>query len=142
MSDQLHGIIGDQPLARQNALFAGDEIRSINKTFRLVFQNDGNLVLYIDDSIGNPNAGLIDRAVWSAYTENHAASYAIMQWDGNFVVYDSFNNHFFDTGTSGNPGAFIIIQDDGNLVVYASDGLTPLWWSHTSVGEAPGANAA
>jgi len=143
MSDQLHAIPGNQPLPLQNALFTGNELRSINGTFQLVLQeSDGNLVLYINDSIGNPDSGLINRAIWSAYTQNHAASIAIMQDDGNFVVYDSFQNPFFNTGTQGNPGAFIIIQDDGNLVVYAGDGLTPLWQSGTSAAEAPGVNAA
>lgn len=144
MTDQLHAIPGtnNAPVPHRNALFGGNEIRSINGTFQLVLQvNDGNLVLYINDPIGNPNSGLINRAIWSAYTQNRAASFAVMQDDGNFVVYDSFQNHFFDTKTNGNPGAFIIIQDDGNLVVYASDGLTPLWQSGTSATEAFGVNA-
>jgi len=145
MSDQLHAIpnTNNQPVPLQNALFAGNELRSINGTFQLVLQqSDGNLVLYIDDSIGNPNADMIDRAVWSAYTQNKAASIAVMQDDGNFVVYDSFQNPLWSTGTFGNSGAFIILQDDGNLVVYASDALTPLWQSVTAVSEAPGVNAA
>ena len=145
-TDQLHAIPNtnprNQPLANQNALFGGDELRSFNGTFQLVFQeSDGNLVLYIDDPSENPNAGLINSAIWSAFTQNNSASYAIMQDDGNFVVYDSFGNHFFKTDTQGNPGAFIILQDDGNLVVYAADGVTALWQSITSAGEARGSNA-
>lgn len=145
MSDQLHAIpnTNNQPVPRQNALFRNDELRSMNGTFQLVLQdNDGNLVLYIDDPIGNPNAGLIDRAVWSPYIQDQGAAIAVMQDDGNFVVYDDAQHPLWWTGTSGNSGAFIILQDDGNLVVYASDGLTSLWQSSTSVGEAPGVNAA
>lgn len=144
MSDQLHAIFnnGNQPVPLLNALFGGNELRSVNGTFQLAFQEaDGNLVLYIDDSLANPNSGLINRAVWSAFTQNKAASLAIMQDDGNFVVYDSFQNPLFDTHTNGHPGAFIILQDDGNLVVYDGDGVTPLWQSVTSVAEAPGVNA-
>lgn len=143
MSDQLHAIPGNPPTPLANTPFGGNQLVSMNGTFQLVLQaNDGNLVLYINDSFTNPDAGLINRAIWSAFTQNQAASIAIMQDDGNFVVYDSFQNPLFNTGTNGNPGAFIIIQDDGNLVVYASDGLTPLWQSATSAAEAPGVNAA
>jgi bacillolysin len=147
MSDQLHAIpnTNNQPVPHQNALFRGDELRSINGTFQLVLQDaDGNLVLKIDDSMGNPNAGLIDRPVWSPYVQDRGASIAVMQDDGNFVVYDDAQprNALWWTGTNGNNGAYIILQDDGNLVVYASDGLTVLWQSRTSVGEALGVNAA
>jgi hypothetical protein len=145
MSDQLHAIpnTNNQPVPKQNALFRGDELRSINGTFQLVLQeNDGNLVLYINDSIGNPNADWINRAVWSPRVQNQGAAIAVMQDDGNFVVYDDAQHPLFNSGTNGNPGAFIILQDDGNLVVYASDTLTPLWQSATSVAEAPGVNAA
>jgi hypothetical protein len=144
MPDQLHAIFNNanQPVPLQNALFGGNELRSVNGTFQLVLQEaDGNLVLYINDSLGNPNAGLINRAVWSAYTQGKAASYAVMQDDGNFVVYDSFQNPLFDTQTNGHLGAFVILQDDGNLVIYDLDGVTPLWQSVTSVAEAPGVNA-
>ena len=145
MPDQLRPIFnnGNQPVPLVNALFTGNELRSANGTFQLLFQEaDGNLVLFIDDPLTNPDAGLINRAIWSAFTQNHAASIAIMQDDGNFVVYDSFQNHFFDTHTNGHPGAFIILQDDGNLVVYDADGVTPLWQSQTSAAEAPGVNAS
>ena len=145
MPDQLHAIFnnGNQPVPLVNVLFTGNELRSANGTFQLAFQEaDGNLVLYIDDPLANPDAGLINRAIWSAFTQNQAASIAIMQDDGNFVVYESFQNHFFDTHTNGHPGAFIIMQDDGNLVVYDADGVTPLWQSQTSAAEAPGANAS
>ena len=145
MPDQLQPIPGNPPSPLQNALFSNNnnELRSFNQTFQLLFQeNDGNLVLYISDPPGNPNANMINGAVWAAYTQGRAASIAIMQDDGTFVVYDSFQNPLFSTNTSGNPGAFIILQDDGNLVVYANDGVTPLWASQTSAAEAPGVNAS
>jgi hypothetical protein len=145
-TDQLNAILNtnNQPVPLQNALFGGDELRSVNGTFQLVLQlTDGNLVLYIDDAggnPGNPNAGMIDGPIWSAGTQNRAAGFAVMQDDGNFVVYDSFENWLWASHTQGNSGAFVILQDDGNLVVYASDGITPLWQSRTAASEAPGNN--
>lgn len=48
---------------------------------------------------------------------------AIMQPDGNFVIYDKRSGSdkaIFNTGTQGNGGAFFALQQDGNLVVYSS----------------------
>jgi hypothetical protein len=140
----LRPIPGNSPLANLNALFLGDVLTSFNGTFQLVLQrSDGNLVLQINDPPSNPNAPKINRPIWSAYTQNRGADIVLMQDDGNFVVYDSFRNPFFNTGTFGHPGftGFIIIQDDGNLVIYDSDQVTPLWQSGTSAAEAPGVNA-
>ena len=53
---------------------------------------------------------------------------AIMQPDGNFVVYDNRTGKdkaIFYTGTHGHSGAFFALQQDGNLVVYS--GSTPLY---------------
>jgi hypothetical protein len=145
MPDQLHPIInnGGLPVSLLNALKPGDEIRSFNATFQLSLQSsDGNLVLSIADPAGNPNFGLINRPIWAAYTQNKGAAYAIMQQDGNFVVYDGSKNPlWWPKGMPLHSGAFIILQDDGNLVVYAPDKRTPLWASSTSAAEAPGANA-
>ena len=91
--------------------------RSPNGRYRLALQMDGNLVLY-DDELGT--------ALWSAGTEGTAAGQAVMQNDGNFVVYDARNVAIWSSGTAGNPGARLAIQDDGNLVVYRADGQ-PLW---------------
>ena len=47
---------------------------------------------------------------------------AIMQNDGNFVVYQKIGNTEkvrWHTHTSGNNGAFLALQQDGNLVVYS-----------------------
>lgn len=48
---------------------------------------------------------------------------AVMQSDGNFVVYDKRSGSdkaIFNTRTQGNSGAFFALQQDGNLVVYSS----------------------
>ena len=58
---------------------------------------------------------------------------AIMQPDGNFVVYDNrtgTDKAIFNTGTQGNNGAFLALQQDGNLVVY--QGKKPVFNTGTS----------
>jgi hypothetical protein len=56
-------------------------------------------------------------------------AYAVMQGDGNFVLYDSEENSVWSTSTASNPGARLSIQNDGNLVVYSSTDsvLWALW---------------
>jgi len=44
--------------------------------------------------------------------------HAIMQTDGNFVVYGSTGSAIFSTGTAGTNGVIVRVQDDGNFVVY------------------------
>jgi len=56
--------------------------------------------------------------------------WAVMQGDGNFVVYDSANGQaLWSTGTS-TPGSYIVMQGDGNLVVYSPGGVAQ-WSSGT-----------
>jgi hypothetical protein len=84
-TDQLHAIpnTNNQPIPRKNAPFLGDEIRSFNGTFQLLIEeNDGNLVLYIDDPNTNPNSDQINAAIWSSQRPNQGASIAVMQDDG------------------------------------------------------------
>jgi len=100
------------------ALGLHDELRSGNNRFALIYQGDGNLVLYRDDG----------RPLWASQTAGTAVGQAVMQDDGNFVIYDAYGNGMWHTGTSGNPGAVLHLQDDGNLVVYAASGA-PIWAS-------------
>ncbi|MDR7307907.1 hypothetical protein J2X15_003212 [Rhodoferax saidenbachensis] len=87
---------------------------------------------------------------------------AVMQGDGNFVVYRAngtpkwatgtdgraiggiimqgdgnlvmydSNGPVWASGTDGHPGAVLVMQDDGNLVIYGVDG-TPLWATGTNI---------
>lgn len=56
---------------------------------------------------------------------------ALMQSDGNFVVYAPGGRPVWHTGTFGNPGARLVMQSDGNLVVYNTAGV-PVWNTRTS----------
>lgn len=166
----------------------------------LAMQTDGNLVIYVDDSVAwplwatmtsGPNSKLVmqsdgnlviysgSRPLWSTKTgkirydvlpsgatlksgqaliSSDGRYTAIMQADGNFVVYGPGNTVLYVTGTSGAlgaylvmrtngmaslynkqgsilgtlggniPGSYMVMQSDGNLVIYTKSGQAA-WWS-------------
>jgi hypothetical protein len=54
---------------------------------------------------------------------------AVMQPDGNFVVYPNdgtYSNPLWQSNTAGNNGATLAMQSDGNLTIYAMNG-TQIW---------------
>lgn len=104
-------------------LYPDEMITSENGNYHLVYQTDGNLVLY--DATDNQNWV----ALWSSGTNIYSAGFAVMQSDGNLVVYDSGMVARFNTESAGNEGAYLVVQSDGNLVLYALDG-TVLWTRH------------
>lgn len=89
---------------------------SNNSRYYLIFQNDGNLVLY-------NRAGA---SIWDAKTTNRGTR-AVFQEDGNLVVYTPGNGVAFSTNTNGRRANKLTVQDDGNLVVYNRS--NPLWAS-------------
>jgi hypothetical protein len=95
------------------ALLPGQSLTSANGRYRLLYQSDGNLVLY-DDAEGT--------ATWSSDTIEGGAGQAVMQGDGNFVLYDAQGSPVWFTETGGNPNARLVLQIDGNLVVYSAGG--------------------
>lgn len=54
---------------------------------------------------------------------------AILQSDGNFVVYGAFRP-IWSTNTSGTGADRLVLQNDGNLVLYR--GTTPVWSTQTA----------
>jgi len=54
--------------------------------------------------------------------------FAVMQHDGNFVIYDAGGSPMWSTRSGGNPGARLEIQRDCNVVVRAPGG-DPIWAS-------------
>ncbi|SDI94076.1 D-mannose binding lectin [Frankineae bacterium MT45] len=58
---------------------------------------------------------------------------AIMQPDGNFVVYGPFSNVMWMSNAGGRPGARLVLQGDGNLVEYSPANI-PLFFTATSAG--------
>jgi len=96
-------------------------ISSRDGRFSLVMQTDGNLVLYRNGA---------SQALWASDTNGKQVGFAIMQGDGNFVIYAPGGAALWAAGTHGNPGSPLILQDDGNLVIYAP-GNKAIWASNT-----------
>lgn len=120
------GILYDKLLPGQvisdNAL-----LESGNRTYQLIMQADGNLVLY------KKNQG----AIWSTSTSGSGV-WATMQSDGNLVVYSAASVALWNTQTGGTSGARLILQDDGNLVIYKD--ATAIWdRNHGKLGGGGGA---
>lgn len=104
-------------LASGGQLLPNQSVTTSDGTHRLVYQGDGNLVLY-------RTAG---GAAWASGTAGRTVGVAAMQGDGNLVVYDAASVPRFNTMTSGNPGAQLYF-DAGRLHVIARNG-TRLWSS-------------
>jgi exopolysaccharide biosynthesis protein len=92
---------------------------SDNGQYYLLFQKDGNLVLY------NRSA----RPLWESKTTNRGTQ-AIFQSDGNLVVYAPGNRPIFSSNTNGKRATKLSVQNDGNLVIYNRS--SPVWASNTS----------
>lgn len=95
--------------AGQN-LAVGQRLESSNG-YALTLQDDGNLVLLDGGD-----------AVWSTGTNGSGATTAVVQDDGNFVLYSASGSLAWESGSSGNPGARLVVQPDRNVVVYGSGG--------------------
>ena len=95
-------------------------LTSADGRFDFVYQRDGNVVLYQGPT-----------PLWASQTAGHSDGSAVMQADGNFVVYDAAGRAAWASNTPGNPGASLHVQNDGNVVIYAING-TPLWATGTA----------
>ena len=107
-------------------LFPGDSISSPNEQYELTLQTNGNLVLYQLGANGT------NTTLWSSHTAGQAAVEAVMQTDGNLVVYGANNadgswNRLWSSATNGNPGATLAVEDDGELVISLPGGGPALW---------------
>lgn len=97
-------------------LTPGQKLVSKNGLYELVYQADGNLVLYA------PGA----RKVWTSRTQGQSAGEVRMQADGHFCVYSAANSYLWGSGVHGFAGGRVIVQDDRDVVVLRSDG-TVAW---------------
>lgn len=114
-----------QNLYLGQSLSKGQKYYSQNRQYYLVFQNDGNLVMYSKKNT----------PVWDSKTENKG-SRAEFQRDGNFVVYNGSGTAVFNAKTNGK-GSRLAIQDDGNLVIYGTRN-NAVWASKENSGTQPG----
>eukprot|EP00298_Acanthocystis_sp_HF-20_P010828 c19070_g1_i2.p1 GENE.c19070_g1_i2~~c19070_g1_i2.p1 ORF type:complete len:452 (-),score=158.98 c19070_g1_i2:93-1448(-) len=100
------------------AFVQGQRHFSKNKTSYLVFQEDGNLVLYRKN----------DKPVWASGTHGRGKR-AIYQSDGNIVVYDR-TKALWASHTHEHPSTELILQSDGDLVLYENG--KRIWSTQTS----------
>ena len=104
----------------------GHYIFSPNNRFILVWQTDGNLVLY--DTYNSPARG-----VWSSQTWGRETTHCIMQTDGNLVIYNLNNPangyNVWCSATWGNTNAILHIEDNGRVAIYNSSKTKELWSS-------------
>ena len=94
-----------------------------NNNYQLILQQDGNLVL--TDAVGT--------ILWSTGTSGQGVVQALMQTDGNFVLYNqvqptnqpgSPSDAVWSTGTHGNSGAYLSLANNGTLAILSSTGST------------------
>lgn len=102
-------------LDADQALRPDQALTSPNGEYSLLYQLDGNLVLYRRDQ----------GAIWASHTDGQSAGRVLMQLDGNLVIYDAADRPLWASGTEGHDGAMVQLQDDGNLVIYHRG--APLW---------------
>lgn len=111
---------GSNQLTPGQTLTRNQYISSRNGLYALVFQNDGNLVLYHGRSF-----------IWNSSTGGRGATRASMQADGNLVLYRSDNTWVWQSSTGGTASPTTVLQDDGNIVIYSSN-TSAVWQSGTS----------
>ena len=99
-------------------LLVGGAIRSPDGRYALIMQGDGNLVLYKTPT---------SKPIWSSNTWDTGGVKAVLQYDGNFVVYTVNNSPRWNSGTWGKPTNFLQLQDDGNLVIYGLGDNVAQW---------------
>lgn len=90
-----------------------NQLISMNGQFTLIMQQDGNLVLYY-----TPTSSTQRTKIWATNTAGRAVREALMQTDGNFVLYDYTPMPLWSSNTAGYPGSYLVLQNDGNLVIY------------------------
>jgi hypothetical protein len=104
----------DLTLRQNGILLPGESLSSPNGQYVLTLQTDGNLVEY--NAAGTPR--------WASGTAGKTVTEAIMQGDGNLVLYDG-STPVWASNTAGHPGAFLSLGNDGSIVIAA--GASRLW---------------
>lgn len=94
-------LVADQELLPKNS------ITSANGRYKLIQQEDGNLVLYEGD-----------RPTWATGTNGKKTQRCVMQKDGNLVLYDIFKDAVWASNTNGNENAYVVLNDEGVLEMF------------------------
>jgi hypothetical protein len=89
-------VFAKQTLHANEYLLPNQSITDFNNILTLYYQGDGNLVMY-----------RWGRAIWASNTWGTKPGRAIMQGDGNFVVYDGYGIARWNSRTNGHPGSYV-----------------------------------
>jgi NTE family protein len=108
-------------------LFPGQSIVSTDNLFRLIYQFDGNLVFYRDDT--SPPTPL-----WASGPRG-PLGFVVMQRDGNLVMYDESLNPLWASNSS-KQDAHLKVSVDGTVSIYS--GAETLWSVGASAPLPPG----
>ena len=142
----VHATTHHSPFYAGQTLDQGDTIRSGDECTELRFTYDGSYYnrLEFRSVSDNPACGY---SIWDSYNDfewqgrghgihegqleprGQRPARAVMQGDGNFVIYDLAQNPvvpLWATHTDGNDGAYLQVQSDGNLVIYSASNAV-LW---------------
>ena len=103
-----------QFIGRGQTLDRGDVVSSYNGRYQLRLQNDGNLVLY-----PMPNGA----PLWGSGTEGQAVEKAVMQGDGNFVLYGYGGKPVWGSGTERTRATGAFVTDDGRFVIIRGNSI-------------------
>jgi hypothetical protein len=117
---------------RESSLYHGS-VMEINSTrwspngrYLLTLKSDGNLIIYRKPS---------DKVIWSSKTQGRGVVRAIMQNDGDFVLYTKSREAIWHTNTYKKPKNHLLLQNDGNLVLYSMGAPTVQWASKINAGD-------
>jgi hypothetical protein len=100
-------------------LWPGQYMLSNDGRFKLVYQMDGNLVLYWGTS-----------AMWSSGSAGTVPGSMTFNSGGTIYVSDAAGTTRYGSGSYPGAGSRLDMQNDGNLVVYRANG-TSAWASNT-----------
>ncbi|MDP9912417.1 YD repeat-containing protein [Variovorax boronicumulans] len=123
--DQMQGLVNftfTDSLQPDQVLGSNQSIVSVDGRYQLVFQDDGNLVIYDRQQNRLP--------VWSSETSGSGGDRFIFQTDGNLVIYAG-SQPIWNSNTFDQTAQRLIMQPDGNLVLYSAQ-WTAIWETGTS----------
>jgi hypothetical protein len=120
----------------------GTTITSLNGTFDMVFQNDGNLVLRCRNDANTGWTPFWQSGTGSGEVPN--AGFQMTLQNGSLAIWSFVESPgtkpiWAKGGTNSAPHSTLMVQNDGNLVIY-DPSMKALWQSGTSAMEAPGTN--